>query len=471
MRRSSQTVTLACLTIALTSLATASAAAAPPPNDLRAAPQALTLPASVRGATAEATLDADEPAASCTPAIKNSVWYSFTAAADRSVLAALDAGGEMDANVEVFQRQRSQVIPVACETTNRRGEATVDIDAEAGEDYLIRVAPLANSVTEGFSLRVVVPDAPARPPGRALPRGGVGAAVDRFANPDDAWAVRLRGGRTYRINTVTPGSGCARVALYGPGTSGFGSPLKTLGCDRHLVYTPPDSGLYTLLVVAPRASRARLPYRLRVGRAESDDSAPGLSLAEDRAVRGTLQGSELDALDLYRFTVEERADLRLRLKTGADLELVLLDDKGNQRGRASGELERRVRPGRYFVAVRAEDGADGRYTLRRITRTITRSTMLADGGRTGIVPPGSSVALSLEVTPAVDGRATLVVERFDPLAGWLFDARLRPAVNGGRAVVSFRPPRLGRWRVTGAFDGTRHASPSEGGTARFRVQE
>ncbi len=467
MRRITHALPLA---LAASLIAAASAVAAPPANDARTAPQAITLPANVRGVTAEATLDADEPGSSCAPGIKNSVWYAFTATADRGILAALDAGGEMDAVVEVFQRERSQVTPVSCDLTNRRGMATVDIDGARGANYLIRVAPLANSVTAGFSLRVVVPDQPAQPPGRALPAGGANAAVDRFANPDDAWAVRMRAGRTYRINTVTPGSGCARVSLYGPGASDFGAPLKNLGCDRHLVFTPADSGVYTLLVAAPRASRARLPYRLRVGRAGADDSAPGLALADDRAVRGALEGSELDAVDLYRFTIEERADLRLQLSTGAELELVLLDDKGNRRGTASTLLERRVRPGRYFVAIRAEDGADGRYTLRRVTRTITRSRMLAGGGRTDSVPYGSSVALSLEVSPSVDGRATLLVERFDPLAGWLFDARLRPAVRNGRGVVSFRPPRLGRWRVSGAFDGTRHASPSEGGTARFLVE-
>ena len=472
MRRIPHAVTLLLLAAFLAMYATASAAAAPPPNDARAAAQGLPgLPANVRGQTAEATLEADEPGPSCGAGIKGSVWYAFTAPASRSVLLALDAGGEMDAIVEVFERQRSQLMPLVCDVTNRRGEATADLDATAGTDYLIRVAPLANSVTAGFGLRVVVPDEPARPPGRALPRGGVNAAVDRFANPDDAWSVQLRAQRTYRINTVTPGSGCARVALYAPGTGFSESPVKTLGCDRHTVYTPPESGRYTLLVRAPRASRSRLPYRLRVGTAQSDDSAPGLSLADDRAVRGTIQGSELDALDLYRFVIDRRADVRLRLQTGAELELVLLDDKGNRRGQASSQLDRRLRPGRYFLAVRAVDGADGRYTLRRVTRTITRSRMLVDGGSTASIAPGGNVALSLAVSPAVEGRATLLVERFDPLAGWLFDARLRPAVNGGRASVSFHPPRVGRWRVTGAFDGTRHASPSEGGTARFRVQE
>jgi hypothetical protein len=65
----------------------------------------------------------------------------------------------------------------------------------------------------------------------------------------------------------------------------------------------------------------------------------------------------------------------------------------------------------------------------------------------------------------------MLVERFDPLAGWLFDATFRPTARGGRAAVSFRPPTVGRWRVTGTFEGTRRASPSEGGTARVNVEE
>ena len=83
--------------------------------------------------------------------------------------------------------------------------------------------------------------------------------------------------------------------------------------------------------------------------------------------------------------------------------------------------------------------------------------------------PGQVAGLSLRVTPAVEGPATLVVERFDPLAGWLYASTLRPRVTGGAARVAFQPPSVGRWRVTGAFDGTREASPSQGGTVRFRV--
>jgi hypothetical protein len=97
--------------------------------------------------------------------------------------------------------------------------------------------------------------------------------------------------------------------------------------------------------------------------------------------------------------------------------------------------------------------------------------MLAAGKRSTGITIGAAIDLSLRVSPTVDGAATLLVERFDPLAGWLFDTRLHPRLSGGRASVSFRPPTVGRWRVTGAFDGTRHASPSNGGTATFTVTE
>ena len=121
--------------------------------------------------------------------------------------------------------------------------------------------------------------------------------------------------------------------------------------------------------------------------------------------------------------------------------------------------------------MRARDGDGGGYSLSRLARTITRSRMLVDGARSGAVPVGTSVALQLNVTQEVNGPATFTVERFDPLAGWLFDTRFTPRVRGGLASVSFRPPSVGRWRVSGEYLGTRTASASRGGTASFRVTE
>ena len=449
--------------------------AAPPPNDARTAPQDLgALPALVRGTTAEATLEEDEPGSACGP-IKNSVWFSFTAPSSRELLVALDAAGDLDATVEVFVRQRSQLTSLTCQLTDRRGAATIDADATAGTTYLVRVAPLANSVDDSFALRVVLPDPPAQPPGDRLPAAGTSGRVDRFANPDDAWSTRMREGRTYRINLVTEGNGCVQVALYASGDFG-GSAAQSLTCDDHTVFAAPATGRYTLHVRAPRASRVQLPYRLRVGPAERDDSAPGVVLADDRRVAGELAGDELDALDLYRFTLARRSDLRVRLGTTKDFDLRLLSEGGRRLGCSCGstgskELTRRLAPGRYFIAVRARDGERGKYALSRLARTITRAKMLADGGRSATVAPGETVALSLRVTPAVSGRASMLLERYDPLAGWLFHSRFRPRVSGTAATVPFRPPFVGRWRVSGDYEGTRASSPSNGGLASFRVVE
>jgi hypothetical protein len=195
--------------------------------------------------------------------------------------------------------------------------------------------------------------------------------------------------------------------------------------------------------------------------------APGLRLANDQPVRGGLNGSEIDAVDLYRFSIAARSRVQLTLRTGADFTLELRRDSGGRVATGS-DLERRLEPGRYFVAVRAVDGAKGRYVLRRLARVITRSDMSVSSAT---IAPGSATGLQLRVTPAVDGPATMRVERFDPLAGWLFHTTFRPAVRAGRAAVSFRPPSVGRWRVTGSFDGSRRAAPSEGGTVHLKVEE
>jgi hypothetical protein len=442
---------------------------------MRTAPQELgSLPAVVTGTTVEATMETDEPG-SPGPAIKNSVWFSFTVSSDRELLVALDAAGDMDAVLDLFVRERSQLTPVDSQRTNRRGEATIDTDADAGSNYLVRVAALYNSVADRFTLRAVLPDEPARPPGDRLPQSGTSGKVDRFANPDDAWATRMEMGRTYRINLVTVDRGRARVALYAPGDFG-GSAEEVLLGDDHAVFTAPASGVYTLHVQAPRRSRAALGYRLRAGLAGPDDSAPGLRLADDRRVAGTLNGRELDALDLYRFTVAVRSDVRVRLRTGRDFDLRLLTDTGRRIGSDAGfagskQLTERLRPGRYFIAVRARDGARGRYVLSRLGRVITRARTLADGRRSTTAAPGETLQLAVHVTPAVTGRATLLVERYDPIAGWLFHSRYAPQVSGTAATVAFHPPFVGRWRVTGDYEGTRTSSPSHGGTARFNVLE
>ena len=450
---------------------TAPASAAVPGNDARlAAADVGALPATVPGTTVEATLEPDEPATGCGLSVKNTVWYSFTPAATRSVVLALDAAGDMDAVIDLYTRERSQLLAVDCAPTDRRGLATLDFDALGGTQYLVRVSARFESVADRFTLRVVAPEAPERAPGSPLPAGGVADSVDRLADPDDAWSVRLTAGRPYRMNLVSKDGGCVNATVYLPG-SGFGDQVRSRSCDAHSVFVAERTGRYAIQVLAPRRSRTTLPYRLKVGPARADDIAPGVRLPADTTVAGRLVGDELDALDLYRFSVPSRADVRIRLRSRADFRLLVLDAVGRTIGSSRGSVELRLRPGRYFAAVTAVDGAVGRYTLRRHSRVITSATTSVDGRRQAAVSPGRSVTLGISVSRAASGPAVLVVQRFDPLDGWLFAARYRVTVTAGQAAVSFQPSGVGRWRVTGLFEGTRAYSPSFGGTATWQVVE
>ena len=60
---------------------------------------------------------------------------------------------------------------------------------------------------------------------------------------------------------------------------------------------------------------------------------------------------------------------------------------------------------------------------------------------------------------------TFTIERFDPLAGWLFFRQVHAGASGGIAAISFTPPAEGRWRAKAAFEGTRIAGPSQSGFA------
>jgi hypothetical protein len=457
------------------------AMAAPPPNDDRGNAQALSLPSTVRGTTVDSTTEPGEPP-SCAGITGGSVWYSLAApSAARDLVLELDAGGELDAAVDVYRRDRSQITSVECGQTNRRGRLTLDFTQHKDASLLIRVAARENSANAGFSLRVVAPDLPERPPGRPLGASGASGSVDRIANPDDAYGVVMHSGTTYRVHVVSR-ERCVNAALYPPGTKSFpGSRrVRSFDCDDYFLFTPgPEKGgRYSIQVTAPRSRRGALPYHVTVSRAGEDDTAPGLVLANDRRVRGSLRGSGADVVDLYRFSVRRRSILDLRLATAGShaFNLQLIGVAGRRISCACGDfgsqaIRLQLAPGRYFAAVRSRSGSNGTYRLSRLTRTITRTQVRVDGSRKAEVTPGSTVDIGVHVTPSVSGPVTVDVERFDPLAGWQFYTRFRRSLSGGSASIAFTPPSVGRWRVRATYDGTRRAAPSGPGRAEFVVAE
>lgn len=451
--------------------APAGAHAGAPANDDRADAQSLDpLPATVTGTTQDATVERrTEPFSNCGD-VGPSVWYRTTPGAAGRVILTLQAGGDLDVVVDVFRRVRSQLTRVRCDASDAKGQAGVTFRAGEASSYLIRVSQRPESVPGTFTLHVSAPIVPARPPGATLPASGVTRALDRVENTDDAWSVVMRAGTTYRLRLTGRNLRCfTHARIYRPGTGSFdaASPVKTLRCGGYLTFTPRPGkgGRYSIQVEADGSRRGPQPYHLQVARAGRDDTTPGIPIANHQRVRAALRGSRIDAVDLYRFDVTRRSVTFVELKTGADgFRVVLLTQRGRLLGVDDASVHRGLRPGHYYVAIRASSNASGTYTLTRSSRVITRTKATFEDGA-----PGQSLSISSETTPAESGPVRFVVERYDPLAGWQFARRIETHTSGGHAGASFRPPGPGVYRVKAAFKGTRDAARSVSGWVQAEV--
>jgi hypothetical protein len=456
--------------IACVGVVPAGAAAAPPPNDNRADAQVVALPSATDGTTVEATTEMNEPGG-CS-GTRGTVWYRVAPDRAGRVIVGLTANGDLDAVVDVYRVRRSQLANVGCDTTDENGRASLSFPVAQGETYLIRVAPIFNSVDDTFRLTLQLGDPDAEPPGPPLPRAGARGTLHRVLNPSDAHSVRLREGVTYRFNLATPQ--CTQLALYPPGTESFEGerPAASVGCSGYIVFTPDDGegGVYSLLA-SSLARRGEIPYRLMARRAGADDIAPGRFVRNYQRSRGKLNANAIDVVDLYRFDVERRSDLKLALRSDSGFGVTLLRAGGKVLARGSDTIERRVGPGRYFALVRAGRRESGSYVLRRVSRTITNTRINVNGQRTAKSPPGRDATIGVRVGPGEAGPVIIRIERFDPVHGWQFVRTVRVrASSSGAAAVRFHPPSVGRWRMRASFLGTRGASPSQSGYAELRVQ-
>jgi hypothetical protein len=468
MRRPTLAAAIA-LTLGLA--AAAPAAAAPPANDARAnATQIAALPSTQNGTTVEATTEQAEPRSPCS-CNAGSVWYRYVAATDGRLVLTLTAAGDLDATLDAYLQQRSQLTREDSDVTDSKGGASVSVTVKAGQAYLVRVAQRAGSVAGTFKLVFDAAAPEVRPPGRLLGRRGASDTLDRVLRPADAFSYRMRSGTTYRINIVplaVPGSdedqpNCrARLDIYAPGTRDFdASPVRSEGCDAYLLFTPGrgESGRYPLRVSAPSFARGPQRFHLQIAPADASDTAPGLVLGNHARVRGALRASGVDRVDLYRFTVDKRSLLNLALSgTDEDLTLRLRNDRGHLIETSTGEISRRVKPGRYFVSVRADAGVDTRYVLLRSSRTITSTRVSLSGG-------GGAV----QVSPGVAGTARVTVERLDPEFGWQYVRTVDVHIGGGHGSFALGATAVGRWRVHADYLGTRDSAPSTSGFAQTLV--
>jgi len=468
-----------CILAALVFPAAAAAvrSAGAPPNDNRAnAARVDGLPATVSGATIGATDDPKDPRSYCGRA-HDTVWYRLTAAQAGRVVVRINAFGDLDAVVAVYRAVRSRLVPAGCTATDDNGRGALSFTSDGG-DYVVMVGRERTSDDGKFRLTMFRQEPSSKAPGRALPRGGVGTWVEPISDYDDAWSLRMKAGVQYRVN-LSPGRGrCITLGLFAPGTRSFAGaqPLHVLPCGGYFSYTPGPGGTgrYSLLVTASDQRPGRQRYHLQAAVAGPDDTAPGVPLRNLETRSGTISGTRIDVVDLYRFRVPGSSDVTLTLRGPSAARLIVLSENGRRLASSdsAGALTAHLGRGAYFVAVRAESGAHGRYRLSLLERALTTTTVLANGSRSASVAPGASVAISVAVAFSQAGAVRLELDRFDPLTGWHFYRlyRLRVGSNG-RAGITWRPPAIGHWRVRASFGGTRTASPSDGGTARIVVSD
>lgn len=479
-RRSWSSIAAVAVLSGLLALSAAPAGAQDPPaNDDRADARSLpALPASIEGTTVESTVEDQEPGLSCAGTPLGTVWYEITAPAKARIVVRLAAQGKLDAVLDVYSRNRSQIAPMSCDMTDSDGVAAVSINADGKSSYLIRVSQRANSAAGGFRLDAFVPAPPPAPPGAQLPSRGALRRLDALSNPADAWSAGLLDGVTYRVNLAHSPNQCVGLSVFSPGTTTFASqPTYIRGCGGYFLLTPgPGRGGRWSFLVEARASRGQQSYRLQVGPAGPDDLTPGNPLGNGATARGLLEGGRLNKLDVYRFDVRSRSHVVIKLATGKrnGFDLQLLTASGTRircacGGRGREEIRKGLRRGRYLIVVRARHRANGSYTLWRRARAITATRLAVNGHRRTRVKEGSAVRIGVKVRPAVAGPVSLIIDRFDPLSGWHFRRRIRTTVRKGTASVRFTPPTSGTWRVYAVYRGTSVSSPSSSRHARIRV--
>ena len=467
----------------------ATAAAQPPVNDARDQAAALPLRGAVSGSLAEATLEtgvSDQPGGAPTNLVASQqvvgdLWYTIDAPAKSSPFVVRLSGKDLDAVIAVSRVTRTGTVFVAADPTDRDSRAGVRVGVpKGGATFVVRVAQVEGSTgSPDFTLS----SAPAAPdttyPGVPLPRGGGRGVVDRLSNLDDAWSSVLRAGTTYRVNLSHSPTRTSRLRIYSPLASWSLDPTYSRRSGGYVLLTPgPGFGGRWTFVVETSDQRRDQPYRLSIGPARADDMAPGLALRDRHRVRGRLEGGRLDAVDLYRIDVPARSHVVLRLRTAKHngFSLRLLSTRGRTVGsvtHGTGNIQVRkgLHRGRYYVAVRARYRAHGTYSLLRVDRALTGTSLRVDGARRARITPGATARLTLDVHPAgVDGPTDVRIERFDPLSGWHFFAMHRVHVRGGHATYAFRPPAEGTWRADAHFRGTGKASPSDSRWVRIVVQ-
>jgi hypothetical protein len=284
----------------------APAFAAPPLNDNRADAQPLpTFPSTAVGTTAGATLERLDPQVSRCGRVDATVWYRIDTAPDGTIVATLQAAGQLAPVIRIYRRHPSRIEEVACATAKAGGKAVASIGTVRGAGYLILVGRRPGAPDGDFTLRadlVLPPDNDERAEAqriRRLPATTRGTTLG--ATPDDYRGCGMSGsGVWYRFEG--PSTGRVLIQLSTGQRNGVVAAFRLdrgdveeIGCaptDRrgNLVagFTTRRGGHY-LLLVGDRVGSSPGDFVLSLRPGEAPERRPGRALSRGRA-HGSVHG-------------------------------------------------------------------------------------------------------------------------------------------------------------------------------------
>lgn len=434
---------------------------------------------------ADGKLRKDAPTITCA-SVAGVTWYTVKAPRRGAMVARLAARGELDGALAVYRIVRSQRIPVLCAATNRHGRARLAWYAYSDGSYLIGVARRTGSAAGPFDLSVLAAEPAERPPGAALSSGVARSTINPVLDAYDAYAVQMQKGVTYRLNLTTPWSkGCIGYRLFHAPTSSFthATAVAESECGGYSTFTPgiDGGGAYSIVVAANGGDPVEHAYRLEVGAASADDTAPGIKLQNGEYVTGTLSGRELDVVDMYRFGVprtNQLTTIELHQKANVGFDLYVLDETGRRvaaihQGHGLQALRLHIPDGRYYAVLESRKGATGSYGLQIRVRDVTATSIAAGGTQYLESPPGIALPLTVQVQQASHGgRVVVEIDHFDPIARWHYAATIEGAVTAsGVFSTSWVPPSVGHFRARARFLANPYSSFSESDYVRMHVIE
>jgi hypothetical protein len=422
-------------------------ALARPGNDDRAsATQISSLPSTLTGTTVGATLEEQDPG--CVTG-EPSVWYRVASTQGGRLVASLEAERGIETAVCAMQKVRSHLRVVGADSTEGRGNASLAFKTDPGATYFVAVSrPTRKSGR--FSLTLQRPDDPPVLPGESLKTGTGRGHLHPFANPEDAWAVKMNKGTTYRLTLVTEPEQCVSMTVYSLRARSFksGPVAAEFECAETEFFAPgPDGGgVYPVLLATQDEETT---YQLYVTPVQPDDSGPGVALESGARVVGWV--SAADPLDLYRFDVSGTSSVEVRLASRRYVDVVLK----NEYGRAIRTPEPNATTtyvldtGTYYLAVTPSDDAS-RYTLGLMVRFVTTTSLTVDGTSSVTIRPGESVFLQTTTVPYPGpGETEVQADFFDVATGkWVFRQVWEVAPG---SAITFTPDAVGRWRVRATF--------------------